>query len=248
MPPERNARCFTAHTETFVELMAYRIRPFTNHSFLPHPPSGAGVIRSPRRARPSPPYLRTGPPAPRSRGPDAVDMVPARLTSLKFPQRTRQSPIPTSQQREHRTPEVMEIVDESEYDEDADMSEEEVNDDGESSTGGADSSASSCSDSLEDPTIQTETRKSPEPEAPTNFAEPTRKPAPLSAPGGTRQALRDGDLIRKPVGEAGRPNRGGYTLEAVLEWDKRLFVDVRVCTSFTPCFSFYVLTLAHHRM
>jgi hypothetical protein len=35
--------------------------------------------------------------------------------------------------------------------------------------------------------------------------------------------------IPKPVGEAGRPNRGGYTLETVLCWSEKEYETFKVC-------------------
>lgn len=36
-------------------------------------------------------------------------------------------------------------------------------------------------------------------------------------------------LIAKPVGEVGRPNRGGYTLKVALKWDELEYKKLQVC-------------------
>jgi hypothetical protein len=36
------------------------------------------------------------------------------------------------------------------------------------------------------------------------------------------------DKIPKPIGEAGRPNSGGYSLETVLEWKTEDFQRIQV--------------------
>lgn len=44
----------------------------------------------------------------------------------------------------------------------------------------------------------------------------------------TSNRAQSGKKISKPVGEAGRPNSGGYNLERKLKWDKEVFEEIKV--------------------
>lgn len=48
----------------------------------------------------------------------------------------------------------------------------------------------------------------------------------------------DGGLILKPLGEVGRPNRGGYNLERALNWDPESYAKFQASSlSFSPTFT-----------
>lgn len=47
-------------------------------------------------------------------------------------------------------------------------------------------------------------------------------------------AVSDDSKIPKPVGEPGRPGRGGYTLESAVDWNHKTFAKFKVCLSPLP--------------
>jgi hypothetical protein len=64
---------------------------------------------------------------------------------------------------------------------------------------------------------------------------PYPKPTPYTTrfslpPEDPETELSDGEVhkIRKPAGEAGRPGRGGYNLETVLDWSPDFYLRMRV--------------------
>lgn len=44
----------------------------------------------------------------------------------------------------------------------------------------------------------------------------------------------DDGRIPKPTGEAGRPQRGGYTLKAALNWKGKDYRTLKVCSTMSP--------------
>ncbi len=63
-------------------------------------------------------------------------------------------------------------------------------------------------------------------------ADDSRAPSPLSelSEDNSSSGSASSSIIEKPSGEAGRPGRGGYNLQAKMKWDKDIFRAFQVCS------------------